>query len=180
MPTNNKIKAAIIVAQRDFQDEEYFITLSVLEKAGILAETISSKAEDALGVFGGAVSVDKAASGLKVADYDGFVFIGGNGMAKNLDNQEFQRLAQEANEQGKVIGAICIAPALLAKAGILKGKRATIWTNNLNKHAVETLKENGALYQAEPLVIDDKIVTANGPSAARKFGEALVELLKMD
>jgi len=71
-----------------------------------------------------------------------------------------------------VVGAICIAPGILARAGILKGRKATVFPSE-----IEALKRNGAFYTALPVVIDGRIVTASGPEAAEEFGKALVKTL---
>ncbi|MDD5146746.1 MAG: DJ-1/PfpI family protein [Candidatus Pacebacteria bacterium] len=170
-------KIGLVIAQQDFQDEEYFVTKSVLEKAGLAVSTISLKKGEALGIFGGVVDVDLAVSEVKTKDFDGLVFIGGSGMADQLNNKDFQKLAKESVEGGNILAAICIAPALLAKAGVLKNKKATVWSSPMDKHAVNILKEAGVDYKEEPLVIDENIITAAGPSQARKFGEAIAESL---
>ncbi len=116
----------------------------------------------------------------KIENFDAAVFIGGPGMGKNLDNQSFQKIAQDVFRAGKVLAAICIAPALLAKAGVLAGKKATVWSAPLDKSAIKILKEGGAQYLAEDVVVDGKIITAPGPLAAKKFGEKIVEVLTRD
>jgi len=63
----------------------------------------------------------------------------------------------------------------LAKAGTLEGKKAAVWSSPLDKSAVKILKENGADYQKDSLVVDGKIITANGPGAAKEFGQKIVE-----
>jgi len=77
-----------------------------------------------------------------------------------------------AHKLGKVIGAICIAPVTLANAGLLKGRKATVWASE--KARIET---KGAIYTGADVQVDDNIVTANGPNAAKAFGEALLKLL---
>ena len=47
----------------------------------------------------------------------------------------------------------------------------------MDKGPVKTLKENGAIYQAKSVVEDGKIITGNGPTAAREFGQAILEVL---
>jgi len=64
----------------------------------------------------------------------------------------------------------------LAKAGVLEGKRATFWTYPLGSQA-NILKENVAIFEKKSVVVDGKIITANGPGAAREFGKAIVEAL---
>ena len=68
------------------------------------------------------------------------------------------RIAKETIESNKILGAICIAPAILARAGVLQGKKATVWNSPLDKSAVKILKENGAVFDNKPVIIDEKII----------------------
>jgi protease I len=171
-------KILMVVAFKDFKDEEYFVTKEVLEKAGYLIETTSSQKGIALGTEGGEAIVTVLPKEINPQNYKAIVFVGGSGMEKELDNQEFQKLAQEFVKTDKIAAAICIAPALLAKAGVLTNKTATVWSSPLDKSAVQILKNNGAIYEDQSVVQDGKIITANGPDAAQEFGKAIVSLLK--
>jgi len=170
-------KIAIIIAFRDFQDKEYFGTKEVLERADVKITTVSAKKETAIGVYGGEVNVDLTEQEVDVKDYDVIVFIGGGGALKYLDNEVSYHLARQAVSQNKILAAICISPVILAKAGALKNKKATVWSSPFDKGPIKILKENGAEYLDEDVVVDGKIITANGPSASRKFGEKIVKLL---
>lgn len=171
-------KIAFIIAFRNFRDEEYFVPREILEKAGVQIKTASNKLGKAIGADGGEVEADLLIENLNPADFDAVVFVGGPGCLENLDNEDSYKLLKEAVAQDKVLAAICISPVILAKAGILNGKKATVWSNPLDKSGVNILKENGAVYQDSPVVVDGKIITAKGPAAAKRFGEALVEILK--
>lgn len=171
-------KIALIIAFRDFRDEEYFIPRNILKKAGAEVLTLSSQKGTAIGAEGGEAKVDLEVSEFRAESFDAIVFIGGPGMAKKLDDGDFQRIAQEAQEAGKLVGAICIAPALLAKAGLLSDKKATVWSSPLDKSPIKILEEGGAEYLEEKVVIDNKVITANGPAAAEEFGQAIIEALK--
>lgn len=170
-------KVVMVIAFKDFKDEEYFVTRQVLEKGGLEITTVSNKKGTAQGVSGGQAPIDLSLDELKIEDYDGLVFIGGPGCLKNLDQSVSYQIAQEAVKQDKVLGAICISPVILAKAGLLRDKKATVWSTPLDKSPVEILQENGADYQEQPVVIDGKIVTGNGPAAAKEFGQAVVQLM---
>lgn len=170
-------KIAIIIAFRDFRDEEYFIPKEVLEKSGAEITTVSTEKGIAVGLQGGEANVEIDLSELKVLDFDAIVFVGGPGASKYLDNETSYKISRDAVSQRRVLAAICISPTILAKAGVLSGKKATVWSSSLDKSGVKILEENGAVYQGESVVVDGKIITADGPATAQKFGEAIVEVL---
>lgn len=64
-------------------------------------------------------------------------------------------------------------PGILANAGVLKGKKATVFPSE-----EDTLANGGALRTRQNVVVDGKIVTAPGPQAAQEFAEALAKLLQ--
>ena len=171
-------KVAMIIAFKDFQDEEYSVVNNILTEAGAQVSTISSQMGKAIGAYGGEANVDLLIDDLKVADYDGIIFIGGSGAVKYFDDETCHQVAKETISQDKVLGAICIAPAILAKAGVLEGEKATVWSSALDKSAVKILEERGAIYQNESVVVDGNLVTGNGPAAAEEFAETIVNLLK--
>ena len=189
-------KIAMIVAFKDFRDEEYFVPKEILETAGAEVKTASNKMGRAIGADGGDVEIDLLVENLNLAEFDdlqrksshnsiqsisffdAIVFIGGPGCLKYLDNENSYRVSRETVSQQKLIAAICISPVILAKAGILNGKRATVWSSPMDKSPIKILEKNGTIYQDEDIVVDGRIVTANGPAAAKKFGEAIIELLK--
>lgn len=171
-------KIAMIVAYKDFRDEEYFTPKEIFENAGATVETVSSEAGTARGADGGEVLVDLILEDLKPEEYDAIVFIGGPGAQNYMGDKEITRITQRAADLNKIIGAICIAPAIVAKTGILKEKRATVWSSPLDKSMVKVLEASGVIYEAKDVVVDGKIVTGNGPKAAKKFAEAIVEVLR--
>jgi protease I len=170
-------KIAMIIAFQDFRDEELFIPRSIFLAEGAEVKIVSTKKGKAIGVFGGVIDVDLTLEELNVSEFGAIVFVGGAGAAKYVNDEKCHQIARKAVSQEKILGAICIAPAILARAGVLKGKKATVWSSNLDKSAIKILKEEGADYQKDSVVADGKIITANGPVAARKFGEAIVRLL---
>lgn len=171
------LKVAIIIASKNFQDEEFFRTQEILKKADIQVVPVSDKIGLAKGSEGGEVNVTDDLKALSVSMYDALIFIGGIGALKYLDNPSSYHLIQEALAQDKIIGAICIAPLILAKAGVLKGKKATVWSSPLNQQFPRILKDLDVHYLSRPVVRDEMIVTANGPSTAELFGQTLVRVL---
>lgn len=171
------MRIAIIIAFREFRDEEYFIPKKILKTAGARVDTVSTSLGKAIGKLGGEADVNVLLENLKVADYDAILFIGGPGAANYIDDEKCHQIAREAVEQNKILGAICIGPLILAKAGVLEEKKATVWSSIMDKSAVKMLKKAGADYLSESVVVDGKIVTALGPLAAKQFAETIINLL---
>lgn len=172
------IKVALVIAPDQFRDEELFTPQQELEAAG--AETIvaSTKLEQAQGMLGGTAQPQKLIKDLKEKDYDAVVVVGGMGSPEYLwENKELHTLLQEVQKAGKVISAICLSGAALAKAGVLNGKKATVWEM---PESVQALEEGKATYVKEPVVQDGKVITANGPEAAHEFATKIIaELSKV-
>ncbi len=164
--------ALLIIAPQNFRDEEYSVTMDVLKRSGVRVTVASLKKGVAKGMLGLKVMVNNTIYDVNVSKFDAIIFIGGSGSTVFYNNQRALEIAREAYESGKVVAAICLAPGILARAGILKGKRATIWSG-----ARDVLENAGAIYTGRDVEVDGNIVTANGPKAAEKFAITVVKLL---
>lgn len=165
----------IVIAPQDFRDEEYFHVREELENAGHKVVVSSLQDVAVSSVEHKEVVTDVLIDEADVADYDAVVFAGGAGANVYFENEKVLEMCYQTIEQGKLIAAICIAPGILARAGILSGKNATSFDSEL-----ATLDEAGAITSDSHVVVDGQIVTADGPEAAREFGKKIAELLKED
>lgn len=166
-------KVVMIIAQDNFRDEELLQPKEILEKNGIEVKVASTTLRQIRGMLGAQVKPDILVSNIKVVDFDAVIFVGGAGASQYWDDPQAHRLASEALIGNRIVAAICIAPVTLAKAGILKGKRATVWSSEASQ-----LKAGGANYTGRSVEKDGNIITAAGPFAAREFGEELATALK--
>jgi len=171
-------KIAMIIAYKDFRDEEYFVPRDVFEDAKAEIKVVSNNSGTAQGADGGDVEIDIKLSDLDVSDFDAVVFIGGPGALTHLDNEESYKIARDTLAQNKILAAICISSAILARAGVLNGKKATVWTSPLDKSAKTILEQNKAIYQKDSVVQDENIITADGPSSAKQFADKIIDTLK--
>ncbi len=171
------MKALLILAAEGYQEKEYGDTRKKLEEGGVEIFIGSSDAKEARGKLGGVTKVENVLDEAHAQDYDAIVFIGGPGAVEYQENKEAHRIAKEAENQGKVLAAICIAPTILARAGVLHGKRATVWDDGAGTQA-KLLEQEGAIYEPKDVVRDGNIITANGPSAANAFGETIIQVLR--
>jgi len=165
-------KVVMIIASQNFRDEELFETRRVLESAGAKVTVASTTTQQAVGMLGGKARPDVLLKNVSARDYDAVVFVGGSGAAQYWDDPIAHKLASDAAAAGKVVAAICIAPVTLARAGLLKGKKATVW-----KSQMSDLTKGGAVCTSASVETDGKIVTADGPSSAAAFGKAIIKAL---
>lgn len=162
----------MVIAPRVFRDEEYAEPKAVLETHGASVVTASAQPGRCIGKLG--MTADATISVAEAADraWDAVIFVGGGGAEIYFDDVSAHGLAREAARSETVLAAICIAPSVLAHAGLLRGVTATAFPSQR-----EDLVANGALWSDGPVAVDGNIITANGPEAARAFGEAILEAL---
>jgi protease I len=162
-------KIVMVIASDKFRDEELFETREILESNGGIVTVASTTLEPITGMMGGTAKADLLLETVEIGDYDALVFVGGFGAQEYFDSPVAHTLATQATEQGKLIGAICIAPSILANAGLLRDRKATVYESEK-----DNLLQKGARYTGDPVTTDGDIVTGNGPQAATAFGKALV------
>ncbi|MBC7253145.1 MAG: DJ-1/PfpI family protein [Actinobacteria bacterium] len=163
----------LVVAQEDFQDIEYDTVRKALAGAGFGVTVAAPEKEPAVGVSGTMVTPDLSLAEARASAYAAVIFIGGPGTPSLFDSRDAHRLAVEAAQEGKVLAAICLAPAILARAGVLRGRRATVYPS-----AAGELTAGGAQYTGAGVEIDGNLVTADGPEASEQFAQAVIQKLR--
>ncbi|MDD5686332.1 MAG: DJ-1/PfpI family protein [Elusimicrobia bacterium] len=169
-------KVVMIIAKNGFRDEEYLQPKDILTKAKIEIVTASSSKGIAKGMLGATVSVDVTIDEINIKDYVAVIFVGGSGSEEYWDNKQAHKIARETVKyKDKILAAICIAPVTLARAGVLKGKKATVFSSEEGE-----LKKYGVNYTGKNVEVDGKIVTASGPQAAKEFGQKVLGLVEVE
>jgi protease I len=163
----------MFIAFQGFRDEEYVEPKKALEAAGHKVTTVSTSRGEARGKFRVTAQVDRTVDEIDPADYDALTLVGGPGALEHLDNPKVHELFRKASAAGKLIGAICISPVVLAHAGLLKGRTVTGFPDGEAE-----IRKAGGKFTGSELEIDGKLITASGPVPARRYGQALAEALK--
>jgi len=162
----------MVIASSDFRDEEFREPAQALAHAMAGVDIASSSKDVAVGMLGCRVTPDLLLSEVDVSKYAAVIFVGGSGAKEYFRNADAHKLARDAVEQDKLVGAICIAPSTLANAGVLKGKKATCFSSEK-----DNLAAKGAKVVKKNVVRDGKIITADGPESASAFAKAICEAL---
>lgn len=156
-----------------FEDMEAIVPFDLMKRAGIDAVTVGVGGEKIKSAHGLFVSAEISESEVDFKKAEAFVFPGGWPGAKNLKNSETVNNAVKfALDNDIVIGAICASPGyVLSGTGALCGKKYTCFPG---------FEVEEGEYTAKDLEIDGKLITANGPQSAVKFGLALIKAIKGD
>lgn len=163
----------LIIAPEQFNDTELVETRKAVESAGHLVHIASTQTGEAEGMHGMFENVEVPLDHCSSHDYDALVIIGGYGSVKHLwASSVLHDLVNAFYAEGKLVSAICVSPAVLAKAGVLIGKQATVWSM---PETHDALKAGGATLSEQSVVVDGSIITANSPESAPAFGQALVD-----
>jgi protease I len=169
------MKLLVVVAPERFRDEELFEPLAVFQKAGIGYDIASVRPGTCRGMLGGKCEAGLDLAQAKAGEYAGIVVIGGVGSPEFLwGHSRLHALVAEFAGSGKPVAAICLSPVVLARAGVLRGRRATVFRT---PDSVAEMRKGGAELLNDPVVVDGRFITANGPDAARKFGMEVVAAL---
>src|SRR6185437_7740378 len=170
------MKVLMVIAPDQFRDEELLQPKEILSGHGAHVTIASTRAGQAQGMLGATVIADTVVDKVQAADYQGIIVVGGMGSPEFLwNNTALHKILQDCQQQGKVVASICLSGAALANAGVLAGKRATVWAT---PESVAALEKGKAQYIKDHVVADGSVVTADGPEAASPFAEAVTAALQ--
>jgi len=165
-------KVLMIIAHQNFRDEEYSKPRTILEKAGLEITVASSSLDTSKGTLGSKVKPDILLGNVDIANFDCIIFVGGAGASEYFNNPQALSIAKQTAASNKILAAICIAPAILANAGVLQQKKVTSFSS-----VKKDLQERGAIYTGKGVEVDGNIITANGPQSAQEFGREILSAL---
>ena len=166
-------KKVAILIDHLFQDLEVTEPKKELEKNGYSVDVIGFQSgEEYIGKNGAKVKSNKSINDVSSKDYDGVVIPGGWAPDKMRMNEKMVRLVQEINRAQKPIASICHGGWMLAEADIIKGKKVTSYK------AIKTdLKNAGASWLNEEVVIDGNLITSRTPDDIPAFNRELIKAL---
>lgn len=168
MKKRNARGILLFTAADQYNDTELSGVLKVLRKAGRGIFIASDAVTVCKGSSGGRVRHDVRLENANAHNFEALIIIGGTGIASYSGNLLLRKLILDFHNSGKVIGAICAAPVVLAEVGILEGRRAACHSSV--RKQIETA---GASLTGNTIEADDTIVTAAGEADAERFAETV-------
>jgi 4-methyl-5(b-hydroxyethyl)-thiazole monophosphate biosynthesis len=157
------------------EEIEAITILDVLRRGGVAAVGVSTDDEAGLDIEGGhglGLVADELWDEADVDSADMIVLPGGGGgMRRLLADERVLEALRRFNAAGKLVGAICAAPAVLQAAGVLSGRKAVCYPG------LESYIQDAQVQKGADVVRDGNIVTGSGPGTAMAFALAVLEML---
>ena len=167
---------ALLVSPKGTEEPEFVQPKKALEDAGANVVVVSTKPGTAQTVnndleSGGTYSIDKTVGEVSASDFDAVVIPGGTVGADTLRaSEDVVAFVRAFFEQKKPVASICHGPWVLAEADVLKGRKVTSY------HSIQTdLKNAGANWVDEEVVVDQGLVTSRNPDDLPAFCRKVVE-----
>ena len=176
--TDLKGKKIAILATDHFEEAELTTPRDELAKAGAQVKVYSSSTDPIQAVEGDTtptqkIDVDGTFGDLDVETVDAVVVPGGTVNADHIrTDEDAQEIVREAYDRGLVLAVICHGPWLLVNAGLADGKRLTSYQS-----LALDLKNAGATWVDEEVVVDGNLITSRNPDDLPAFVDAISEAL---
>jgi protease I len=154
-----------------FEDSELTKPKAAVEQAGATVVVVSEKAGQIEGKDGTKVAVDKLIGEVSESDFDGLLLPGGVANPDHMRmNEAAVGLVRDFFTAHKPVAAICHAPWLLIEAGVVNGRTLTSWPS-----LKTDLKNAGANWVDEEVVVDNGLVTSRKPDDIPAFCQKAIE-----
>ena len=166
-------KQALVFMAPGFEEMELTITVDILRRAGIEVNTVTLAADRSPVTGSRNISMlpDLTLEEIAIEKCDIAILPGGIDGTRNLGaNQKVIGFIQKMHAAGKKVAAICAAPAVLARAGLIEGRRAT-------SHPAAAEHMAGTIYCEDRVVIDGNVTTSRAAGTTFEFAFSLVEQL---
>ncbi|MDI9616350.1 MAG: DJ-1/PfpI family protein [Methanothrix sp.] len=159
----------MVVAPKNYQERELNIPREAFERSGLDVDVASKGVTTATSMGGESVSVDVDVRSVNISKYRAVVFVGGIGIEelKLHQDSDYVNLARSAYDRGMIVAAICLAPNILASAGLLTNRNATCADSTY-------LIQKNVNYTDAPVVRDGSIITGRDPGSSEEFAETII------
>ncbi|MGE7624781.1 DJ-1/PfpI family protein [Viridibacillus sp. NPDC096237] len=172
------MKKTAVLLYPQFSEYELTTAISILMQGGKSISVISLTKEGVKGEANLTCLADETIDQVNYQDFDSLLLTGCMDITSVVENEKYINFIQKiADQENFVIASISSSPMLLAKAGLLKGKKYTVGL--LEEHREQCGLFNDANYVEDLVVQDGNIITARG-SGFIKWGVLFGEAVKVD
>jgi len=167
-------KIIMVIAQDRYRDEELLEPKEVFEDNGYEVEVVSPEGGLCKGMLDaiiGTISLEEVEIDKHVK---AFVVVGGANSPSLMNYPKLGELLKTVWSKEIILGAICLAPMIVASFGIIDNLHATVYKT---EESLKMFEDHKITYFKEDVLVDENLVTANGPHAAKMFAEEILDML---
>lgn len=159
---------ALVPLAEGFEELEAVTIIDVLRRAGVEVTVAALATSPVTGSHAIRVEADALLAAVQGDAFDAVVLPGGPGAKRLRDDERVKAVVRRLAGEGRLVAAVCAAPIALEAAGVLAGKRATVYPGNTLPSAEQVEAR---------VVVDGSIITSRGPGTALEFALAVVAAL---
>jgi 4-methyl-5(b-hydroxyethyl)-thiazole monophosphate biosynthesis len=164
---------ALVILAQGFEEIEAVTVIDVLRRCGINVTVAGLLPDLVEGAHKIKIIPDKTIDQVHMRDFDAIVLPGGSPGFTNLRQDErVLQIIKRTSDSGKLVTAICAAPAVLSDAGVLKNRKCTIYPGMENE-----VEKGGSEVVEDFVVVDGNVITSRGPATALLFALKIAERL---
>ena len=163
----------LIISADGFEDSELLQPYQQLNEEGVTADIASLKAGTITGKHGIEVSANLSVDEVDPGAYQMLLLPGGKAPAVLRKNERVLDIARAFFKENKPVAAICHGPQILISAGVMQGRTATSYSS-----VGDELKNAGASYQDQEVVIDGNLITSRKPDDIPAFVRSILAMLE--
>ena len=164
------MKKALVIFSDGVEEVEAISVIDLLRRAGIEVTTSSISGDKVTGSHNITIFADTQIDEIADLEFDIIILPGGPGTKNLRESEKVIDIVQRHHANGKYIAAICAAPTVLNKAGILSGKSVT-------SYPAEEKTFTDSSYFYKNVVVDNNIITSRAAGTALDFSIKLIEIL---
>lgn len=168
------MKKVAILATDDFEDQELKFPYDRLKDAGYKVLIVGpAEGRTIKGKKGFEITTDLSVESVQATDFDLLLIPGGYSPDKLRINPAAVAFVKQFFAANKPVAAICHGPQLLISAEVVKGRKMTSWAS-----VAVDLKNAGANFVDEAVVIDKNLITSRKPADLPQFVDAIIAKLE--
>jgi protease I len=172
--SSEKVRKHVLIISADgFEDSELLQPYQQLNEEGVSADIASLQAGTITGKHGMEVKASLSVDEANPDDYQMLFLPGGKAPAELRKNQRVLEIVRHFFRENKPVAAICHGPQILISAGVMEDRTSTSYPS-----VAEELREAGANYLDQEVVVDGNLITSRRPDDIPAFVGEILALLK--